>query len=122
MLAGAIAGFATANETRITSLGLLAALAAGTVLSLLFAVISLTLQANQTATGLALTIFGRGFSHIGRRRLRGHPRSDAAKIHVPVLSDIPRPGLSCSGMTYWSIYPWPSWPSWRGTFATRTSD
>ena len=62
MLAGAIAGFATANETRITSLGLLAALAAGTVLSLLFAVISLTLQANQTATGLALTIFGRGFS------------------------------------------------------------
>jgi len=79
MLAGAIAAFATANETGITSLGVLAALVAGMALALLFAVISLTLQANQTATGLALTIFGRGFSALVRRRLCRYPGAHIAE-------------------------------------------
>ena len=63
MLAGAIAAFATANETGITSLGVVAALVAGIALALLFAVVSLTLQANQTATGLAL-IFGGAIGNV----------------------------------------------------------
>jgi ABC-type uncharacterized transport system permease subunit len=86
MLAGAIAGFATANETGIISVGVLAA---GIALSLLFAVISLTLQANQTATGLALTIFGRGFSALAGAGYVGIPAPTLPKIHIPVLSDIP---------------------------------
>jgi general nucleoside transport system permease protein len=89
MLAGAHAGFATANETGITSLGVLAALAAGTLLSLLFAVISLTLQANQTATGLALTIFGRGFSAPVGAGYVGIPAPTLPKLHIHLLSDIP---------------------------------
>jgi simple sugar transport system permease protein len=65
MLAGAIAGFAAAEVSGSPAMGLLAALLAGGLLSLVFAVLTLTLQANQTATGLALTIFGRGFSMTG---------------------------------------------------------
>src|ERR1022692_2034359 len=89
MLAGAIAAFATANETGITSLGVLAALVAGMALALVFAVISLTLQANQTATGLALTIFGRGFSALVGAGYVGIPAPTLPKLHIPLLSDIP---------------------------------
>ncbi len=89
MLAGAIAGFATANVTENTALGVLAALVAGIALALLFAVISLTLQANQTATGLALTIFGRGFSALVGAGYVGIPAPTLPKIYIPVLSDIP---------------------------------
>src|SRR5580692_13039217 len=89
MLAGAIAGFATANETGITSLGVLAALVAGTALALIFAVISLTLQANQTATGLALTIFGRGFSALVGAGYVGIPAPTLPKLHIAGLSDLP---------------------------------
>jgi simple sugar transport system permease protein len=89
MLAGAIAAFATAHATGVTTIGVLAAVAAGTALSLLFAVISLTLQANQTATGLALTIFGRGFSALLGAGYVGIPAPTLPKPHIPLLSDIP---------------------------------
>jgi simple sugar transport system permease protein len=89
MLAGAIAAFATANVTGITVLGVLAGMGAGLLLSLVFAIISLTLQANQTATGLALTIFGRGFSALVGAGFVGIPAPTIPKIHLPLLSDIP---------------------------------
>jgi simple sugar transport system permease protein len=89
MLVGAIAGFATAHETGILPLALLAAIAAGMLLSLLFAVLTLTLQANQTATGLALTIFGRGFSALVGAGYVGIAAPTLPKLHIPVLSDIP---------------------------------
>ena len=89
MLAGAIAAFAVTNGTGITSLGVLAALVAGILLSLIFAVVSLTLLANQTATGLALTIFGRGFSALVGAAYVGIPAPTLPKLHIPVLSDIP---------------------------------
>jgi simple sugar transport system permease protein len=89
MLAGAIAAFATANVTGIATLGVIAGLVAGLTLSLFFAVISLTLQANQTATGLALTIFGRGFSALVGAGFVGIPAPTVPKLHLPVLSNIP---------------------------------
>jgi simple sugar transport system permease protein len=89
MLAGAIAGFATANATGNTSLGLLAALFAGVALSLIFGLITLTLQANQTATGLALTIFGRGFSALLGAGYVGIAAPTLPKLQIPVLSDLP---------------------------------
>lgn len=89
MLAGAIAAFATANVTGVTVLGVLAGLGAGMALALLFAVISLTLQANQTATGLALTIFGRGFSALVGAGYVGIPAPQLPKLHIPGISDIP---------------------------------
>jgi len=89
MLAGAIAGFATANATGNTSLGLLAALFAGVALSLIFGLITLTLQANQTATVLALTIFGRGFSALLGAGYVGIAAPTLPKLQIPALSDLP---------------------------------
>jgi simple sugar transport system permease protein len=88
MLAGAIAAFAAAHQTGMTSLGLLAALLAGIALSLVFAVLTLTLQANQTATGLALTIFGRGFSALVGAGYVGIAAPTLPKLAVPGLSDL----------------------------------
>jgi simple sugar transport system permease protein len=89
MLMGAIAGFATAHETGNLGLALLAAIVAGMALSLLFAVLTLTLQANQTATGLALTIFGRGFSALVGAGYVGIAAPTLPKLNLPVLSDLP---------------------------------
>ena len=89
MLAGAIAGFATAEVTGLTSLGLLAAVGAGMALALLFGVLTLTLQANQTATGLALTIFGRGFSALLGAGYVGIAAPTLPKLRVPGLTDLP---------------------------------
>ena len=57
MLMGAVCGFIAAFSTGSLMLGVLAAMAAGMLMSLLFGVISMHLRANQVATGLALTIF-----------------------------------------------------------------
>jgi len=89
MLAGAIAAFAVAHGTGAASLGLLAALLAGVALSLVFAAVALTLQANQTATGLALTIFGRGFSALVGAGYVGIAAPTLPKLAVPGLSDLP---------------------------------
>jgi simple sugar transport system permease protein len=89
MLAGAIAGFAAAHATGSPMIGLVAALFAGIALSLVFGVLTLTLQANQTATGLALTIFGRGFSALLGAGYVGIAAPTLAKLHIPLLSDIP---------------------------------
>jgi simple sugar transport system permease protein len=89
MLAGAIGGFAAAHATGSPMLGLVAALCAGVALSLVFGVLTLTLQANQTATGLALTIFGRGFSALLGAGYVGIAAPTLGKLHVPLLSDIP---------------------------------
>jgi len=86
MLIGAIAGFATAHATGSAYLGVLAAAAAGMLISMIFAVLTLSLLANQIATGLALTIFGHGFA-----ALLG---ANDVGISAPVLGAIAIPGLS----------------------------
>ena len=92
MLAGAIAAFATAETTGLTFLGLLAAVAAGMALALLFGVLTLTLQANQTATGLALTIFGRGFSALLGAGYVGITAPTLPRLQVPGLTGLPLVG------------------------------
>ena len=58
MAVGAIAGFAVAHHSGSALLGAAAGLAAGGLMALIFAVLTLTLLANQVASGLALSIFG----------------------------------------------------------------
>ncbi|MBC7634579.1 MAG: ABC transporter permease [Acetobacteraceae bacterium] len=89
MLVGAIAGFAVAHETGNLPLALAAAIGAGMVMALLFAVLTLTLRANQTATGLALTIFGRGFSALVGAGYVGIAAPTLPRIAIPGLSDLP---------------------------------
>jgi ABC-type uncharacterized transport system permease subunit len=60
MLAGAVTAFATAITTGSSGLGVVTGALAGAALALIFAVLTMSLLANQVATGLALTIFGIG--------------------------------------------------------------
>jgi general nucleoside transport system permease protein len=89
MVVGAVCGFAAAYMTGSTFLGVLAAIAAGMVLSALFGFLTLTLVANQVATGLALTLLGLGLSGIIGESFVGLPGVKLAAIYIPVLTDIP---------------------------------
>jgi ABC-type uncharacterized transport system permease subunit len=89
MLCAAIAGFATVVHTGNDWIGFAAGIAAGAVLAALFGVLVIWLNTNQYATGLALTLFGAGFSAFvgtGYVQARMPERPDFA---VPWLSDIP---------------------------------
>jgi simple sugar transport system permease protein len=62
MLVGAVVAFIVAATSKSPWLGVLAGMVAGSALALVFAVVTLTLQANQVASGLALSLFGVGLS------------------------------------------------------------
>jgi simple sugar transport system permease protein len=62
MLVGAVIGAAVTLTTGNHFLAIACAALAGMVAALVFGVLTLTLSANQVATGLALTILGTGFS------------------------------------------------------------
>ena len=62
MLVGAVVAFMVAAKTGSPWLGVLAGTGAGAAVSMIFAVIALSLLANQVATGLALSLFGVGLS------------------------------------------------------------
>ncbi len=92
MLVGAIAGFAVGLSTGSLWLAYLAAAIAGSLVSLLFAVLTLSLQTNQVATGLALTLFGVGLSAFVGRGFVGLPISRVPQLQIPVLTDLPLVG------------------------------
>ena len=89
MLIGAVAAFAVGLSTGSLALGYLAAIAAGVLMSLIFGFLTITLQTNQVATGLALTLFGVGLSSFAGRPFVGQPISPVPALDIPVLSDIP---------------------------------
>ena len=62
MLVGAVTAFAVASKSGNPWLGVVAGIGAGAALSLVFGVLTLSLMANQVATGLALSLFGVGLS------------------------------------------------------------
>ena len=67
MLVGAVAGFALGFNTESVWLGILAAMIAGGLFSIIHAFLAITLRVNQIVSGLALTIFGTGLaSFIGQ--------------------------------------------------------
>lgn len=73
MLVGAIIAFIVLFTTGNHYLAILAAAAAGVITSLIFGFLTLSLSANQTATGLALTIFGTGFSALAGQGYSARP-------------------------------------------------
>jgi simple sugar transport system permease protein len=89
MLMGALAAFAVGSTTGSLALGYAGAAVAGMMMALLFAFLTLTLQTNQVATGLALTLFGIGLSAFLGRGFAGLPLEGVTAIHLPMLSDIP---------------------------------
>ena len=89
MLAGAVTAFAVTVTTGHSAFGIVAAAAAGALLSFVFGVLTLTLAANQVATGLALTIFGIGLTALVGAGFVGVPVERLPKLDIPGLSDIP---------------------------------
>lgn len=89
MLVGAVIAFAVGVSTNSLLLGYGAAIAAGIIVSLLFAVLTLSLQANQVATGLALALFGAGLSAFIGLPFVGTPIERVPMLEIPVLSDLP---------------------------------
>jgi ABC-type uncharacterized transport system permease subunit len=89
MLCAAIAGFAVVVHSGNDWLGFAAGAAAGAALAAVFGLLVIWLNTNQYATGLALTLFGGGFSaFVGtgyvQARMPGRP-----SFAIPGLSDIP---------------------------------
>jgi len=88
MAVGAVCGFGAALAFG-PYVGIFAAILAGVALSLLFAVLTLTLVSNQVATGLALTLLGLGLSGLIGEGYVGQPGAKLTKIYIPGLTDIP---------------------------------
>lgn len=89
MLCAALAGFATVVSTGSTGLGFAAGMAAGAVLAGIFGVLVIWLNTNQYATGLALSLFGAGFSAFAGLNFVQAKMPTLPKYSIPVLSDIP---------------------------------
>jgi general nucleoside transport system permease protein len=87
MLTGAVTSFIVTATTHSPWLGVGAGALAGAVLSLVFAVIALTLLANQVATGLALSLFGVGLSAFVGRGYISVVIEGIKPLSIPGLSD-----------------------------------
>ncbi len=89
MLVAAIAGFATAVHTGNDGLAFAAGAAAGAAMAAMFGALVIWLNTNQVATGLALSLFGGGFSaFVGIGYVQGK-LGERAQFHIPLLGDIP---------------------------------
>jgi general nucleoside transport system permease protein len=89
MLMGAVTGFGAAYLTGSPWLGVLAAIIAGVLFSLIFGFLALTLVTNQVATGLALTLLGIGVSGMIGEAFTGRPGNKLDAISIPGLTDLP---------------------------------
>ena len=100
MAMGAIGGYIAACRSGSLVIGLLAAFASAAAGALIYAFLTVTMQANQNVTGLALTIFGNGvYLFVGRYLTSresfpllsdaGNLREVIADRGIPVLRDIP---------------------------------
>jgi ABC-type uncharacterized transport system permease subunit len=87
MLVGALAAFAVSVHTGSLLAGYLAAVGTSMLLALLFAVLTLSLQTNQVATGLALTLFGLGLSAFVGRQFTGLAATAIRPAAIPWVSD-----------------------------------
>jgi simple sugar transport system permease protein len=106
MLVGAITGFIAMAKTGSLVLAVLAGMASGAVMAGLFGILTLTLMANQVASGLALTIFGVGLSAFLGLNYTNIALPGVPGLHIPLLSDIPIIGplfFSYNVLVYGSI-------------------
>ena len=94
MLCAAIAGFATVVHTGNSWLGFAAGMAAGAALAAVFGFLVIWLNTNQYATGLALSLFGAGFSAFAGIKYVQEKLPEQAQYPIPFLADIPLLGLA----------------------------
>ena len=89
MLCSALAGFAAVVHTGNPLVGFAAGMAAGALMAAIFGVLVIWLNTNQYATGLALSLFGGGFSAFAGTSYVQARLPEQTAWAVPVLGDIP---------------------------------
>jgi simple sugar transport system permease protein len=89
MLVAAVAGFAVAFTTGSDALAFAGGAAAGALLAAGFGVLVIWLNTNQYATGLALSLFGGGFSAFVGAAFVGKKLEARPSFAVPWLADLP---------------------------------
>ncbi|MDO8385365.1 MAG: ABC transporter permease [Polaromonas sp.] len=89
MLCAAIAGFAAVVHTGNSWLGFAAGMAAGALLAAVFGLLVIWLNTNQYATGLALSLFGAGFSAFVGIGYVQEKLPEQARHVIPWLGDLP---------------------------------
>lgn len=95
MLMGAVSGYLVAVHMKNLALALFVVIAVGAVLGLVFAFVTVTLQADQTVVGMAMLTFGTGLSgFIGKEVCGVNANLAFESIAIPGLSKIPIIGPS----------------------------
>lgn len=94
MLMGAMGAFVTAFHSHSPIFTLLSAMLLGSLGAFIFAFLTVTLRANQTVSGLALTIFGTGLANFLGKAYVGKTVPDNIKsffgiYKIPFLGDLP---------------------------------
>lgn len=89
MLVAAITGFATSFHTGSDVLAFAAGAAAGALMAAAFGILVIWLNTNQYATGLALSLFGAGFSAFVGIGYAPEKLSERLRFEIPFLADIP---------------------------------
>jgi simple sugar transport system permease protein len=94
MLVAAIAGFATAVSTGSDVLAFAAGIAAGAAMAAVFGVLVIWLNTNQYASGLALSLFGAGFSAFAGIAYTQEKLGDRMRFEIPGLAELPFVGTA----------------------------
>ena len=89
LLCAALAGFATVVHTGNDWLGFAAGIGAGALLAAIFGLLVIWLNTNQYATGLALSLFGTGFSAFAGITYVQEKLPERPHFSIPLLGDIP---------------------------------
>jgi len=89
MLMGAVIGFIAGFHSGSVTVGFLCAMLAGIGMSLIFGLITMNLNANQVASGLALTIFGAGLSGFIGLNYVGEAMPGVDAVVIPGLGALP---------------------------------
>jgi simple sugar transport system permease protein len=89
MLCAALAGFATVVHTGSDLAGFVAGMGAGAALASIFGVLVIWLGTNAYATGLALSLFGAGFSAFAGIGYVQEKLTERMQFAIPGLADLP---------------------------------
>lgn len=129
MLFGAFSGFVASHESGSPWIGLLGAMAGGVAIALLFALLTVTLNGDQTVVGIAINLVAVGLSTFLHRVLYGVSTVPVmsvgfAQAPVPVLERIPVLGpvlFQHTPLTYLAflLIPLVSWSLWRTPWGLR---
>ena len=107
MLVAAIAGFATAVHTGSDALAFAAGAGVGALMAAVFGLLVIWLNTNQYAAGLALSLFGGGFSAFVGIAYSQEKLTERSQYAIPYLSDIPLVGSAFfkqHPMVYFGIF------------------